>query len=142
MSGGALAKAQATSRASRVKGSRRFRYAPLSSGLDLLCIGQHEIATVQVTAVDQDTGLNRLTPPSSTLRRIGIVGLAGLPGQRDGAPPRLGAALTYARRYALFTLVGIAGQIACFVWSDCLPPLKVRRDESVLPASPNRSSPS
>jgi hypothetical protein len=26
------------------------------------------------------------------------------------APPRMGAALTYARRYALFTLVGIAGE--------------------------------
>jgi hypothetical protein len=26
------------------------------------------------------------------------------------APHRLGAALTYARRYALFTLVGIAGE--------------------------------
>jgi hypothetical protein len=27
-----------------------------------------------------------------------------------GAPHRMGAALTYARRYALFTLVGIAGE--------------------------------
>src|SRR5437879_6701052 len=28
----------------------------------------------------------------------------------SGAPHRMGAALTYARRYALFTLVGIAGE--------------------------------
>jgi len=27
-----------------------------------------------------------------------------------GAPHRMGAALSYARRYALFTLVGIAGE--------------------------------
>src|SRR6516165_8051661 len=34
------------------EGSRTFRYAPLSSGLDLArkCLGQHEIATVQTTA--------------------------------------------------------------------------------------------
>src|ERR1700759_1497437 len=32
------------------------------------------------------------------------------PGGETAAPHRLGAALTYARRYALFTLVGIAGE--------------------------------
>jgi hypothetical protein len=32
------------------------------------------------------------------------------PPRNRGAAPRLGAALTYARRYALFTLVGIAGE--------------------------------
>ena len=37
-------------------------------------------------------------------------GLAGLPDQQDRTPQRMGAALTYARRYALFTLVGIAGE--------------------------------
>ena len=39
-----------------------------------------------------------------------VLGLAGLPGSRDRAPIVKGAALTYARRYALFTLVGIAGE--------------------------------
>jgi hypothetical protein len=40
---------------------------------------------------------------------MGVLGLAGLPGQRDGrATPARGR--TYARRYALFTLVGIAGE--------------------------------
>src|SRR5246127_2336729 len=45
------------------EGSRTFRYATLSSGLDLVrkCLGQHEIATVQATAIDQDTGLISLT---------------------------------------------------------------------------------
>ena len=36
--------------------------------------------------------------------------MAGLRHQRDRDPHRMGAALTYARRYALFTLVGIAGE--------------------------------
>src|SRR6185295_7823203 len=45
------------------EGSRTFRYAPLSSGLDLVrkCLGQHEISTVQTTAIDRDSGLIRLT---------------------------------------------------------------------------------
>ena len=36
-------------------GERTFRYASLATGLDLIrkCLGQHEIAVVQTTAVDQ-----------------------------------------------------------------------------------------
>ena len=35
--------------------TRPFRYAPLSSGLEIVrkTLGQHEIATVQTTAIDQ-----------------------------------------------------------------------------------------
>ena len=42
---------------------RSFRYAPLSSGLDIVrkTLGQHEIATVQTTAIDAEVGLIRLT---------------------------------------------------------------------------------
>src|SRR5271167_2513554 len=42
---------------------RSFRYAPLSSGLDIVrkTLGQHEIATVQTTSIDQEAGLIRLT---------------------------------------------------------------------------------
>jgi hypothetical protein len=49
------------------EGVKTFRYAPLSSGLDLVrkCLGQHEIATVQTTAIDQESGLIRLTTHSS-----------------------------------------------------------------------------
>ena len=45
------------------EGQRTFRYAPLASGLDIVrkCLGQHEIATVQSTAIDRETGLIRLT---------------------------------------------------------------------------------
>jgi hypothetical protein len=38
------------------------------------------------------------------------LGLAGLRDQRNGYAASHGRALTYARRYALFTLVGIAGE--------------------------------
>src|SRR6478736_668692 len=42
---------------------RSFRYAPLSSGLDIVrkTLGQHEIATVQTTTIDQASGMVQLT---------------------------------------------------------------------------------
>jgi hypothetical protein len=95
------------------EGSRTFRYAPLSTGLDLVrkCLGQHEIATVQTTAIDQDSGLIRLT---TTLVHASGEWVSSdwpvCPVNETAAPHRLGAALTYARRYSLFTLVGIAGE--------------------------------
>src|SRR5215468_9966494 len=95
------------------EGMRSFRYAPLSSGLDLVrkCLGQHEIATVQATAIDQDNGLIRLT---TTLVHASGEWVSSdwpvCPVSETAAPHRMGAALTYARRYALFTLVGIAGE--------------------------------
>jgi ERF superfamily len=95
------------------EGMRSFRYAPLSSGLDLVrkCLGQHEIATVQSTAIDGDSGLIRLT---TTLVHASGEWVSSdwpvCPVSETAAPHRLGAALTYARRYALFTLVGIAGE--------------------------------
>jgi hypothetical protein len=93
--------------------SRTFRYASLSSGLDLVrkCLGQHEIATVQTTSIDADQGLIRLT---TTLVHASGEWVSSewpiCPVSETAAPHRLGAALTYARRYALFTLVGIAGE--------------------------------
>ena len=45
------------------EGDQSFRYAPLSSGLDIVrkTLGQHEIATVQTTAIDQTAGMVNLT---------------------------------------------------------------------------------
>src|ERR1700693_2968332 len=45
------------------EGDRTFRYASLSSGLDIVrkSLGKHEIATVQTTAIDKESGLIRLT---------------------------------------------------------------------------------
>jgi ERF superfamily len=95
------------------EGDRTFRYAPLSSGLDLVRkgLGRYEIATIQTTAIDKDVGLLRLTTVlahssgewiSSDWPVCAIADIA--------SAQRMGAALTYARRYALFTLVGIAGE--------------------------------
>jgi hypothetical protein len=92
---------------------RTFRYAPLSSGLDIVrkTLGQHEIATVQATAIDNETGLIRLT---TTLAHSSGEWMSSdwpvCPISETTTPHRMGAALTYARRYALFTLVGIAGE--------------------------------
>ena len=74
-------------------------------------LGAHEIATVQATAIDQEAGLIRLT---TTLAHSSGEWLSSewpvCAISETGAPRRMGAALTYARRYALFTLVGIAGE--------------------------------
>jgi hypothetical protein len=92
---------------------RTFRYASLSSGLDIVrkALGKHEIATVQTTSIDKDTGLIRLT--TVLAHSSGEWVSSDWPVCSVGetaAPHRMGAALTYARRYALFTLVGIAGE--------------------------------
>jgi ERF superfamily len=92
---------------------RTFRYAPLSSGLDIVrkSLGRREIATIQSTAIDKEAGLLRLTTVlahssgewiSSEWPVCQIADIA--------SAQKMGAALTYARRYALFTLVGIAGE--------------------------------
>jgi ERF superfamily len=90
-----------------------FRYAPLSSGLEIVrkTLGQQQIATVQTTAIDQPAGLLNLT--TMLVHSSGewiasdwpVCSIADL-----SSPRRMGAALTYARRYALFTMVGIAGE--------------------------------
>jgi hypothetical protein len=99
--------------AERGQPGRSFRYAPLSGGLDIVrkTLGRHEIATIQTTAIDRESSTIKLT---TTLAHASgewvasdwpVCALTDLP-----APHRMGAALTYARRYALFTLVGIAGE--------------------------------
>jgi hypothetical protein len=121
----ALAKAQAelansekalvaTIRASDAREKdQTFRYAALSSGLDIVrkALGGHKIATVQTTAIDKEAGLIRLT---TTLAHSSGEWLSSewpvCAISETTAPRRMGAALTYARRYALFTLVGIAGE--------------------------------
>jgi ERF superfamily len=92
---------------------RAFRYAPLSSGLDIVrkVLGQHEIATVQTTSVDQTAGLINLTTVLAHSSGEWISSDWPVCQVSETATPRrMGAALTYARRYALFTLVGITGE--------------------------------
>ena len=95
------------------EGDRTFRYAPLSSGLDIVRkgLGRYEIATIQTTAIDKDAGLLRLTTVLAHSSGEWISSEWPVCSIADMASAqRMGAALTYARRYALFTLVGIAGE--------------------------------
>ena len=74
-------------------------------------LGQHEIAIVQTTSIDQAGGIINLT---TILAHASGEWIASdwpvCPISETATPHRMGAALTYARRYALFTLVGIAGE--------------------------------
>src|SRR5262245_12705323 len=103
---------------------RRFRYAPLASGLDIVrkTLGQHEIATVQTTAIDSAVGMVNLT---TMLAHASGEWIASdwpvCPVAESANPHRMGAALTYARRYALFTLVGIAGDGDLDAPDTCTP---------------------
>src|SRR5256714_9736447 len=90
-----------------------FRYAPLSTGLDIIrkALGQQQIATVQTTAIDVGSGTINLTTVLAHASGEWIASDWPVCRLADTASPhRMGAALTYARRYALFTLVGIAGE--------------------------------
>jgi ERF superfamily len=95
------------------EGEKTFRYASLASGLDIVrkSLGRHEIATIQTTAIDQDSGQIRLT---TLLAHASGEWISSdwpvCPVSEIGTPHRMGKALTYARRYALFALVGIAGE--------------------------------
>ena len=65
---------------------RTFRYAPLSTGLDIVrkVLGQHEIATVQTTAIDNEAGTHSIDHHSRPfIGRMDVVGLAGVRSQRD-----------------------------------------------------------
>jgi len=97
----------------RVTSEQTFRYAPLSSGLDIVrkTLGRHEIATVQTTAIDHAAGIVNLTTVLAHTSGEWIASDWPVCRIADmAAPRRMGAALTYARRYSLFALVGIAGE--------------------------------
>jgi hypothetical protein len=138
----ALAKAQvelvnpekslvATIRSDRPRGAEQtFRYAPLSSGLEIVrkTLGHHEIATVQTTAIDQTAGIVNLTTVLAHASGEWIASDWPVCAISETATPhRMGAALTYARRYALFTLVGIAGEDDLDA-PDLLPPPETKTD--------------
>src|SRR5262249_17431381 len=95
------------------EGERSFRYAPLASGLEIVrkTLGKYEIATVQTTAIEPAAGMVNLT---TMLAHASGEWIASdwpvCPVAETAHPQRMRAALTYARRYALFTLVGIAGE--------------------------------
>jgi hypothetical protein len=92
--------------------NRTFRYASLASGLDIIrkSLGQHEIATIQTTSINQHGEIQLTTLLAHASGEWISSDWPVCSSSETGAPHRMGAALTYARRYALFALVGIAGE--------------------------------
>src|SRR5262245_44388731 len=85
----------------------------MASGLDIVrkTLGQHEIATVQTTAIEKETGVVNLSTILAHASGEWIASDWPVCAVAETAnPQRMGAALTYARRYSLFTLVGIVGE--------------------------------
>ncbi|WBL80350.1 ERF family protein [Bradyrhizobium xenonodulans] len=92
---------------------RTFRYASLAAGLDIVrkTLSQQEIATIQTTRIEAATSIVHLTTLLAHASGEWISSDWPVCAAKDvEAPHRMGAALTYARRYALFALVGIAGE--------------------------------
>ncbi|KQW22287.1 hypothetical protein ASC80_02525 [Afipia sp. Root123D2] len=90
-----------------------FRYAPLSSGLEIVrkTLGGQQIAVAQTTDIDRANGMINLNTLLMHTSGEWISSDWPVCQLSDAsAPRRMGAALTYARRYALFTMVGIAGE--------------------------------
>jgi hypothetical protein len=97
----------------RTDSQRNFRYASLASGLDIIrkVLGSQQIAVTQTTDIDRANGTVNLT--TLLVHTSGEWISSDWPVcklSETSAPRRMGAALTYARRYALFTMVGIAGE--------------------------------
>ena len=113
-------------------GERTFRYASLATGLDLIrkCLGQHQIAVVQSTAVDQ--GRIMLTTRLVHASGEWVSSLWPVCHAAEASAQIKGAALTYARRYALFTLVGIAGEDDIDAPELVQPPEPPRLEQSVV----------
>lgn len=98
---------------SRSDNPQSFRYAPLSGGLQVIrkTLGGHQIAISQSTAIDQTNKIVNLT--TTLMHTSGEWISSDWPVcalSETTAPRRMGAALTYARRYSLFALVGVAGE--------------------------------
>jgi ERF superfamily len=97
----------------RTASQQNFRYASLSSGLDIVrkVLGSQQIAVTQTTAIDRASSTVNLT--TLLVHTSGEWISSDWPVcqlSETATPRRMGAALTYARRYALFTMVGIAGE--------------------------------
>lgn len=74
-------------------------------------LSRHGIAAVQCTAIDEAAQLIKLTTVLAHSSGEWIAAAWPVCAVKETeVPHRMGAALTYARRYALFTLVGIAGE--------------------------------
>jgi len=85
-------------------------------------LGRHEIATVQTTSIDDAAGLIRLT---TTLAHSSGEWVSSdwpvCPVSETAAPHRMGAALTYARRYALSRWLALPAKMISMPGSQWRP---------------------
>jgi hypothetical protein len=94
-------------------GPQSYRYAPLSSGLDIVrkAFRKCELALIQTTHIEGERSLVLLTTTIAHSSGEWISGLWPVCNLCEiGHPKLMGTALSYARRYCLFTMVGIAGE--------------------------------
>jgi hypothetical protein len=121
--------------------NRTFRYASLASGLDIVrkTLSQQEIAAIQTTRVEASTGQIRLTTLLAHSSGEWISSDWPVCATKDvEAPHRMGAALTYARRYALFALVGIAGEDDLDAPDLVAGPSSATEPQTILPGPKSR----
>jgi hypothetical protein len=122
---------------------RTFRYASLASGLDIVrkSLGQHEIATIQTTSIDPNGQIHLTTLLAHGSGEWISSDWPVCSSGEIGAPHRMGAALTYARRYALFALVGIAGEDDLDAPDTLIGPPVARSPDQDLRDKPFKQSP-
>lgn len=86
----------------------KSRYADIADGLEVVrpVLSKHGLSVVQVTSLNPDTGIFLLH--TRLLHSSGQWIEASYPIP-TGKAQEMGSALTYARRYSLFSLVGTAG---------------------------------
>lgn len=105
-----------------------YRFASLGDGLTLIrpALGGHGLSLIQATRIDGQAGL--LVLETRIIHESGEWILADypvgpLPASGPSDPRDLGAALTYARRQSLFSLIGIAPQTDTDgrAHAECLP---------------------
>ena len=121
---------------------RTFRYASLASGLDIVrkSLGQHEIATIQTTSIDPNGQIHLTTLLAHASGEWISSDWPVCSSSETAAPHRMGAALTYARRYALFALVGIAGEDDLDAPDTLIEPPLARSPDEDLRGKPFKQS--
>lgn len=87
----------------------KSRYADIADGLEVIrpILSKNGIALVQATNFNGDTGIFMLN--TRLIHSSGEWIEASYPLPSSGKAAEIGSAITYARRYAAFALVGVAG---------------------------------
>jgi hypothetical protein len=86
----------------------KTKYADIADGLDVVrpVLSKHGIAIIQATDMNPDTGIFWLTTRLVHTSGEWVESIYPLP---VGKAQEQGSAITYARRYSLFSMVGVAG---------------------------------